>query len=187
MPNPRLAARYAKSLLDMAIEKNALDEVNNDVRYLSAVCKNSKEFVNLMKSPIITSDKKQAVLDAVCKDKVSVITHSFNKLLVAKGRESVVPEIVTAFIEQYNTLKGIHKVKLTTAQPLTAETAEGLMAKLRNETALKNLEIETKVDEALIGGFVLEFNNNIVDASIQRDLKDIQKQFLKNDYIFNIR
>ncbi|MEY3055838.1 MAG: synthase subunit delta, partial [Bacteroidota bacterium] len=48
------------------------------------------------------------------------------------------------------------------------------------------IELTTKTDESLIGGFVLEFNNNLVDASIARDLKDIKKQFLNNEFISKI-
>ncbi|QGW27191.1 F0F1 ATP synthase subunit delta [Phnomibacter ginsenosidimutans] len=47
--------------------------------------------------------------------------------------------------------------------------------------------MKTSVKEELIGGFILEYNNNLVDASIQRDLRDIKRQFHNNDYIFNIR
>jgi F-type H+-transporting ATPase subunit delta len=47
--------------------------------------------------------------------------------------------------------------------------------------------LKTKVDNDLIGGFVLEANNNLFDASISRDLKDIKKQFLQNLYIPDIR
>ena len=52
---------------------------------------------------------------------------------------------------------------------------------------LLNIELNTKVDESLIGGFVLEFNNNLVDASIARDLRDVKKQFAKNVFVANLR
>ena len=65
MPNPRLAGRYAKSLIDLAIERDELDIVYNDMLYFDAVCKQSREFVNVLKSPIISPDKKVQILDAV--------------------------------------------------------------------------------------------------------------------------
>jgi len=187
MHNPRLAGRYAKSIIDLAIEKNQLDAVYADMKYLEALCKASKEFVGLLKSPVIKADKKQAILDEVTNGKVGDITAGFNKLLVSKHRENVLPEIAFAFIDQYNELKGIHKVKLTTAQPLTAETKASILAKITSETTMQQVELETVANEELIGGFVLEYNNNLVDASILRDLKDIKKQFMKNDFVMKLR
>jgi F-type H+-transporting ATPase subunit delta len=187
MPNPRLAARYAKSLIDLSTEKGQLDVVYNDMKFLQVACKQSKQLVSVLRSPVINSDKKDAILSALTKAKVSEITFGFNKLLVRKNREENLPEIAEAFIEQYNAIKGIHKVKLTTAQPLSNETTQALTSKIKGETDLQNIELETAVNEALIGGFVLQFDNKLIDASIARDLRDIKKQFSKNIYIQNIR
>ncbi len=155
--------------------------------YLQAVCKASREFVNLLKSPIIKADKKEQIITAVTKDKVSALTAAFNNLLINKGRESDLPEIVNAFIDQYNTLKGIHKVKLTTANAVSENLKNAIVSKVKTEAGLETVELETKVDEKLIGGFVLEFNNNLVDVSVLRDLKDVKAQFKKNIYVHNIR
>jgi F-type H+-transporting ATPase subunit delta len=186
MPNPRLAHRYAKSLVDLAIEKNQLEQVYADMKYLAAVCKSSNEFVSLLKSPVVKGDKKTAILTAVTAGKVSEITTAFNNLLINKGRESNLPEVIEAVIEQYNAIKGIHQVKLTTAVAVSEEIKQAITAKVTQEVGLGKVELEAKVDEKLIGGFVLEFNNNLVDASVQRDLRDIKKQFSHNIYVANI-
>jgi F-type H+-transporting ATPase subunit delta len=187
MPNPRLAGRYAKSLVDLAIEQNQLETVYKDMQFLQAVCKSSPEFVNVLRSPVIKGDKKQKILFAITDGKVSELTASFNKLLVSKTREEYLPEIITAFIGQYNEIKGIHTVKLTTATAISEELKQSIVAKMKAETSLQNIELETAVKEELIGGFVLEFNNNLVDASIERDLRDIKKQFSQNIYVQQIR
>lgn len=187
MPNPRLATRYAKSIIDLAIENNQLDNVYNDMKYMQAVCSSSKEFVMLLKSPIVTSEKKQSILDAIAKGKVSNLTLMFNTLLIKKGRENDLPEIVNAFITQYNEINGIHKVKIITAVSVSDELKKSITAKVKSEAGLQNVELETITDETIIGGFKLEFNNNLVDASILRDLKDIRKQFNHNVFVQNIR
>src|SRR5580692_8626795 len=99
MPNPRLAGRYAKSLIDLAIEKNQLDEVFQDMLFLQKVCSDNKDFVSMLKSPVINADKKEKILEAVTKGKVTVLTALFNKLLIKKGRETYLPEIAKAFIQ----------------------------------------------------------------------------------------
>jgi F-type H+-transporting ATPase subunit delta len=187
MQNPRLAARYAKSLIDLAVERKELDKVYADVQYIQGVGKASPQFLSLMRSPVIKGDKKQAILDALTKGKIGPIMEGFNRLLVNKGREDAMSEILNAFIEQYNEIKGINKVKLTTAQPLTDAAKEAIMAKVKKDSGVQNIQLETKVDESLIGGFVLEYNNQLVDASVLRDLKDIRKQFTSNEFIMKIQ
>ena len=187
MYNPRLAGRYAKSLVDLAIEKNQLEVVYKDMLYLQALCKNSREFVNVLRSPVIKADKKVQILEAVTAGKISELTNTFNRLMVNKGREASLPEIAEAFINSYNALKGINKVKLTTAQPVSEELKNSIVNRIKTTTPMNNVELETVADEALIGGFVLEFNNNLVDASIARDLRDLKAQFQKNIYVQDIR
>jgi F-type H+-transporting ATPase subunit delta len=186
MSNARLAGRYAKSILDLATEKGQLEAVYADMKYLQAVCTASSEFVNLLRSPIIKADQKNSIIDAVTKDKVSALTNAFSVLLVKKGRERDLPEMATAFIEQYNALKGIHQVTLTTAVEVSDILKKSIEDKVKAENKFATIELTTKTDEALIGGFVLEFDNNLLDASIARDLKDIKKQFLHNEFVEKI-
>jgi len=187
MPNPRLANRYAKSLIDIAVEKSQMEAVYADMKYLENVCKASRDFRSLLKSPVIKSDQKSKIIEAVTKGKISELSTAFISLLVKKGRESELVEIASAVIDQYNAIKGIHKVKLTTATPVSEELKQGIENKIRSERGLDKIELETAVDETLIGGFVLEFDDNLLDASILRDLKDIKKQFSQNLYVHSIR
>lgn len=185
--NPRLASRYAKSLIDLAVEMNELEAVNKDIEFLQSLIKISPEFRTVLSSPIIKPSKKTAILSEVTKNRLCPLSSKFFQLLLTKHREAVLPEIVTAFKEQYNLIKGISKVKITTAAPLSEGLRSDLLAKLKAETNMQTIELDARVDEELIGGFVLEYNNNIVDASILYDLKAVRKQFLSNEYIYNIR
>ncbi len=186
MPNPRLADRYAKSLIDLSIEKDQLEAVYADMKYLQELCKASRELVNLMRSPIVRNDQKNAILLALTKGKISAITTAFNELLVRKGREGDLPEIAVAFVNQYNELKGIHVVVLTAATELSAELKASIVTKIKESQGFKEIELETKVNEELIGGFVLEFDNKLVDTSILMDLKEIKTQFLDNHFVRKI-
>ena len=188
MPNPRLAARYAKSVLDLAVEKGELEAVYNDMLFLQSACRNSRDFVLLLKSPIISADKKSKVLDAItAAGNVSVITKSFSKLLMTKGRESYLPEIISAFIEQYKVHKGIHTVKLTTAVEISDEVKKSIVDKVSAGTHFGNIQLNTAVDESLIGGFVLQIGDQLVDGSVAFELNNIRKQFRNNDFIYKIR
>lgn len=186
MQNPRLATRYAKSLLDLSVEQNQLEAVYADIKMLKSINKSNPDFVALLRSPIITSDKKDKILAAVIGEKVSQITMLFVRLLTAKKRESNLPEIVTAFLDQYNILKNIQTVKLTTATPISDELKNSIIAKVKTADS-SAIEVETAVEEELIGGFKLEVGGTLIDATILHDLNDIKKQFLNNEYIHNIR
>jgi F-type H+-transporting ATPase subunit delta len=187
MPNPRLAHRYAKSLIDLSTQKNQLETVYADMKLLQSICKSNKDFVSVLQSPIIHHTKKIKIIETVLTTHISDLSGLFLKLLVSKGREFELPEIVISFIDQYNSIKGIHKVKLTTAVVLSEEIKTSIANKAAKEGGLGKVELDVHVDESLIGGFVLEFNNNLVDASIARDLRDIRKQFNKNIYVSSMR
>jgi F-type H+-transporting ATPase subunit delta len=187
MHSPRLANRYAKSLLTLAIEKNQLDTVYRDIEFLQSVAKLNKEFVVVLKSPVISSEKKESIIGAVTSGKISDLTYLFIRLLIRKGREMNLPDITTAFIEQYKEYRNIHSVKLTTATPVSDELKESIVNQIKSQTDLKNIELTTEVNDKLIGGFILQIGDKEIDASIAYDLNLIRKQFLNNDFIYKIR
>lgn len=187
MNNPRLAGRYAKSLLDLAIEQNQLDAVYADIKFLKDICKSNPDFVAVLKSPVIKVDKKGKIIESITSTRVSNLTSLFIQLLVRKARESNLPEIVKAFVEQYNKLKDIHHVKISTAVPMSAESEQAILNKVRSNTPIKNIELETLVEDELIGGFKLEVGGTLIDASVLKDLNEVKKQFKNNEYIQRLR
>lgn len=186
MTNPRLATRYAKSLVDLAKEQNQLETVYADMKTLQSINRGNADFVAMLRSPVIASDKKEKIIAAITEGKVSKLTNLFINLLTQKTREGNLPEIITAFITQYNEIHNIQTVKLTTAVPVSDQIKNEIVNKVKAGKDLK-VELETKVDPSLIGGFMLEAGDTLVDASIQRDLNDVRKQFLSNVYLHNIR
>ncbi|HSC54861.1 MAG TPA: ATP synthase F1 subunit delta [Phnomibacter sp.] len=187
MVNPRLAARYAKSLIELATEQNQLEEIKSEVEFILSIFSSSKEFRVLMSSPIIKPEKKLSVLHAVGQDRFSPLMASFMRLLVLKGRESALAEMLETFRDQYNEIKGIHKVKFVTASPISDEMRDGLINKFKTDAQIEHIDLTTVVDPKIIGGFLLEYDNKLIDASIVRDLRDVKRQFLSNDYRYQIR
>jgi F-type H+-transporting ATPase subunit delta len=187
MPNNRLADRYAKSLIDLATERSQLDIVRADMQYFIALCKASKDFVNMLRSPIIKSDQKEKIVLAITTDNINELTAAFIVLLLKKGRESYLPEIANAFVQQYNAINDIHIVKLTTAVEVSEEMKQLIVSKVKIANNFKTIELETETNASLIGGFTLEFDNKLVDASIANDLRDIKKHFKENLFVHNLR
>lgn len=184
MQNPRLAARYAKSLLDLAIEQNSLEATLKDVQLLESICAQSREFVNMLRSPIIHADKKAEILKAILLNNANALTNAFVLLLVNKGREAVLPDIAEAFLQQYRLLKNIKTVKLTTAHTISDAVKQGIVDRVAKKLAGDSaVELETEVNPELIGGFVLEVEDKLFDASVLRNLKDIRSQFADDSYV----
>lgn len=187
MPNPRLAARYAKSLIGLALEKGELEKVFADMEWLQAVCRSNRDFVNLLRSPVIKADTKLKIVEAVTSSTLGELSSAFIRLLIVKGRESNLPEIISAFIAAYKEHKHIQIVKLTTAAPLDDTTRQALVNQVKKAGGFQQVEVEEKVDPDLIGGFVLQIGDKLVDASIAYDLRNVAKQFENNDFIYKIR
>ncbi len=187
MNNPRLAGRYAKSLIDLAKELNQVDVVCTDMKFVQSICKSNPDFVSVLRSPIIKPGTKEKIIESITTGRVNITTSSFIRLLVRKGRETNLPEIANAYIEQFNTLRNIHQLKITTAVPISDELKNDIVGSVKASTSFQNIEVETAIKEELIGGYVLEMEGALIDASILKDLKDIKKQFMDNQYIHKLR
>lgn len=185
--NVRIATRYAKSLLDLAIERNELDQAFADMEWLQSICKSNPDFVSMLRSPVIKPSTKGKILTATAKDSIGKMSATFIHLLINKGREGLLPEISTEFIHQYKANKKIYSVKVTTAVPISNELKEGIVRYIKSNTAIQNLELETVVREDIVGGIILQLGDKIVDASISYDFKQIGKLFENNDFIYKVR
>ena len=183
----RVASRYAKSLLDLATEKGQLEQVYKDILYLQQLTIESRDFLNLLRSPVIKADKKIKVVDAITSGKINPLTTAFIQLMINKAREGLLPEIITSFIGQYKELKGIQIVKLTTAVPVSDAVKKEIIAQVKKTADIQNLELEEVVDPNIIGGFILQTGDKLIDASVSYDLKHIARQFENNDFIYKIR
>lgn len=187
MPNPRLASRYAKALLDLAVEQGQLEQVFADMQWLQSATSQSRDLLNLLRSPITKAELKTKAIGAVLQGNVSELTKKFASLLISKNREANLPEIAPAFIEQYKQHKDIHIATLTTAVPVSDVIKTKIINKVKQESGYNNIELVEKVDPSIIGGFVLELGDKQVNASISYDLREVAKQFKNNDFIYKVR
>jgi len=187
MLQPRIAGRYAKSILDISIENGELDTVYADMQWLSTTIGAHRDLANVLRSPIIKSAVKNKIMKAVTAGKISKITDTFIQLLIRKSRESVLPEITSAFIDQYKAHNQIRQVSITTAQPLTETLRASFLVQLKKEKGFEKIELKEIVDEKIVGGYILQVGDKLIDVSIAYDLRAITKQFNNNDFIYNIR
>ncbi|MGB3798831.1 MAG: ATP synthase F1 subunit delta [Lewinella sp.] len=186
MTNPRVASRYAQSLIELAQERNQLEEIKADVDSLLAMGKN-RDFALLLTSPIVTPTKKQAVLTQLLeKAGAQQLTRLYVKLLIDKSREVDMLGILREFNSQYKTLKHISTVKLTSAAPLTADTLTAVKQQLAASGKTESrIDMETSINPDLIGGFILEFDGKVYDASVSHKLKNMKDELRKPNVYVN--
>lgn len=126
---------------------------------------------------------KASIVAAVLKDKVSASTWAFLTLVIQKNRAQYLDQIAQAFIEQYDAYNGIHEVLLTTAVALDDNTQKIIVDKLKSAAQLDKVKLNSKIEPDIIGGFILEFDNKLIDASVSRKLNDLKLQFADKSYL----
>ncbi|MCH8318322.1 MAG: ATP synthase F1 subunit delta [Bacteroidetes bacterium] len=176
MSEYRVATRYAKSLLELAKEQQVLDAVHNDMLLFSKTCEENRNLLLMLRNPIINHDKKLAILKAIFKDKVNKLTFAIFDIITRKNRENILFAISTEFHVRYNNLVGIGIANVATAFDLTNDLKISFKNIAKKLTG-KNVELKEKVDEDMIGGFILRIDGLQIDNSIKNKLNKLKMHF----------
>jgi F-type H+-transporting ATPase subunit delta len=177
MSENKAASRYAKSIIDLSIETNSLEEVKSDMALVSKVVGENPQLEAILKNPIVPLDKKAGILTDLFIGKVHPITASFLNLMVSKGRSAIVFSAARQVVTQYNDIKGIVTAEVTSATALTAASKAEVISIVKKETGANEVLVKEKVDGNLIGGFVLKVGDRQFDASIASGLNKLKKEF----------
>ncbi len=173
----KAGARYAKSLIDLSTEQNSLEEIKNDMVFFEKVVNDNSELEAILKNPIVPIDKKQGILQGIFGDHVHLITASFFKLVVKKGRSSILFDTAKQFIQQYNVIKGIVTAEVTSASALTDANRAEIVSLVKKEIGANEVIVAEKINPDLIGGFILKVGDKQFDASISSGLNKLKKEF----------
>ena len=147
----RIASRYAKSLIQLAEESKKLDRVLEDVESFRTLVKESSDFRNFIKSPIIQASKKKTIIRGLFGDKYDELTVKFLEILAQKQRESLLPEIADEFVLQYRNKMEISTVIVTVADTLSDANKKLIKEKVEQSgVAFSNVELEVKKDPCII-------------------------------------
>ncbi len=182
MADSRVASRYVKSLLGLAVEQGVLEAVHADMQLLDSVCHSNRDFVLMLNSPIVRHEKKKVILAKLFSDKVHKLTMAIIEILTSKNREPLLPAIATEFHNAYNVYKGIGKATVTSTIPIDGQLRSELEAIVKKLSNKPQVELEEKVDKDLIGGFILNVGDRQIDASIKNKLKSLKIKFGENPF-----
>lgn len=169
-----VAARYARALFDLAVETDALDAVESDLKSLKSIVEASADLRGVLVSPRHSAEDKAKSLAAIG-DRLGLggTTQKFLGLLAANRRTSILLDIIAAFERLLAARRGRVSALVTTAVSLTAAQSESLAAALR--TALgKDPQIESRVDPAILGGVKVRVGSRLYDASLKSKLDSLK-------------
>lgn len=180
MSAEKVGKRYAKALYDEAVKTGSLDAVHTDLLLLDSTLNASKELKSMFKSPIIQASKKQAITAQIFKDKINPISSNFLMLLLQNKRESYITDIISAFFSLYNESKGISEVTVTTAVDLDAASEQKIIGFIKATSGYPNVKINKKIDNSILGGFIVDFGGKLYDNSVKYKLNKIKKEISLN-------
>lgn len=172
--------RYAKSLLDLSAKDNLLNTIYKDVILVNTICRNNKDLVLILKSPLIYSDKKLRILKKIFYDKINNLTFSFLDLINKKGRLPLLLDITEVFILEYKKVNLIKDVKITTAISLSDELRDKFRKIIKTAISCKKVNLIEDIDKSLIGGYVLSVDDKKLDESIKNKLSLLKLNFLNS-------
>lgn len=169
MSTLKIARRYAKSVLETAIEHKIEDVVAQDLASIEALGASSADFRAMMRSPIIDADVKISVLKEALSSSVHALTMEFLKLIINKRRGGLWREIVIEYRALLDGRNNIERVRVTSAVELSAQERSQL--ELALSARLKKTILATyDTDPAILGGAVVRVGDQVLDGSIRHQL-----------------
>lgn len=174
MKGTKVAVRYAKSLMELALENGNLDTVTGDMNYFQQTLDNNHELAVLLSSPIIDGNKKMEVFRNVF-GQFEKSTMSFFELVTKNGREGILPAIAKSYDAEVKAYKGIVPVELVTAVALDEATRKAILAKV-DEHVKGTLEVKETINPDIIGGFIVKMGDKQIDASVANQLNNLKQR-----------
>lgn len=177
----RVASRYSKALLELAVEIKQLDRVSADVATMKKAITGSRDLELLLASPIVKTDKKQDILNEVFKNAFSPIFEGFVSLITKNGRESVLVAICEKFEKDLLEYKGVVEAQVTAAVSLSDADKIKLTKSLKTQLG-KEVILSERVDASTIGGMKLLVGGYQIDNTVSGKLRAIRNQLIDTSF-----
>ena len=178
MRDELVAAKYALALFNVALKRNELDAVGSDLLSVVALNQAQPRFGRTLESPTVTTDFKRQLLASALKGRVSPTTFSTLNLMLDKNRIGFMNELAEDFARLLRKHRGVVRAVAWAPAPLEAAQVNRLKASLSRISG-KTIELDSRVDEKLLGGVVVNLEDKILDGSVRRGLDDLRETLMK--------
>ena len=167
-----ISDRYAEALFSLAVENNAIDRYEEQVKLVLDVISGDKEIMRILTHPDINGEDTQAFKDSVDDDIMGLFS-----VIMRKNRENQITGILEIFLEKVKSYKGISDAVVESAVPLSPEKLKVIETKLANKLN-KQVVAKSVVVPELLGGLRISIDGHILDKTVKRQLEDMKKQML---------
>ena len=178
MLTSKAAKRYAKAFFDIAQEKSSVEAVAGDFIAVYAAIEQSEEFKAFLKAPLVSSEKRVALLKATLEGKVQALTFEFLEFLVRKNRLDIIDGVALEFSRLLDKVNNVQRISITSAFPMADAEVEAIKSRLQLKLN-KTIVAEVKVEPTLIGGFKIQVNDDVYDLSVETQLKMLKQSIAK--------
>jgi F-type H+-transporting ATPase subunit delta len=170
-----LAKRYAKALVAIAQEQNALDKYAQELDALCNLVETSRDFRELLSNPVFTKEDKKSITGQILqKMSADAMVTNFVCLLIDRKRIDQLAGIAKAFREKVDEIRGITRGEVISAEPLAAQDLSRVTATLAEVTG-KQVIVTSKVDPSLIGGLVARVGDMVFDGTVRTQLNQLKE------------
>ena len=165
---------YADALFSLAVETDSVRETLAALNTARDELNNTEGAFDLLASPAIAKDERQAVIEQAFGDKLP--SHVVNLLCVMCGNGCIreLDDCVAAFTELHDAAMKLSTAYVTSAVPLTAVQEGALTAQLIRKLG-RNIRLECSVDPSIMGGMIVRVDGKVIDGSIRHKLQQIKE------------
>ena len=169
-----MAGRYATALFELGLAQNAVDAVRTDLDRFDALVAENADLARLVRSPVFSADEQARALAAVL-DQMGIggLAAKFLKFVTANRRLFAARDMIRG----YRQLVARHKGEVTAEVTLAEKPSEAHLAAIKDALAAvtkKDVQVDVKVDPAIIGGLVVKLGSRMVDSSLRTKLNAIK-------------
>ncbi|NES66219.1 MAG: F0F1 ATP synthase subunit delta [Okeania sp. SIO2D1] len=164
---------YAAALMSLAKSKDLAERFGEDIRSLINIMDESPELKQFMGNPIIKPEDKKTVLQRMMGDEVNPYMRNFLMLLVDRGRIIFLEEIGKKYLALLRELNQTVLAEVTSTVELNEDQKNTVRERVKSMTDARDVDIETKIDPSLLGGVIIKIGSQIIDSSLQGQLRRI--------------
>ena len=180
----KITRRYSLALYGAAKDGNVLPDVEKDVKMILGSLQDSRELMLFFSNPVISSEKKIAIIKELFEGKVSKLTLDYLLILVERKRENIITDLLKDFVQLKNDNDGIVDAVVETTVEMDDKEKAKLNKKIEDYLKLK-VHPTYQINKDLIGGFRVKYKDTIIDASIKRQLEMLKDRFKEGDIVLN--
>ncbi len=178
MLTQEVSRRYARALFLASSEKGMVDSAFVQMQELLSYVQTEPKLLDYLRSPRVLVDEKVDLVRRTFSSQLDQLFVEFVVVLVNKRRIAFLPDIIDEFIRLVEAQKGIGRITVISAVPLTDSERAKLSEKMALKTGLK-IELEEKVDPSIIGGIIVLLHDEIIDGSVKYGLSQMREQLMK--------